>query len=427
MRDHTLFASCFTTAASRFFSVVALLFAVPAAGAMNEGEYVRGVLETGLDARILEAEADLARAETVSVGLWPNPSIEWERQPNPTEDRVVGGQHTLMASIPLVLSGRLGLEARAAARSADAAEARRERARAELRSEAVRTFGAALAAKRRREILHEAVAALDEMARIIGVREKAGEAAGYDRSRILLERASVDGELQAAVTEEQRASSSALRLLGSQNSTLDLDDTLVPPRPTADISALVAAIETSRADLDALRLDRESAELAGRAASRAWIPDPTLGAGALILEDAQHGESVGAVVGLSITLPLFDRGQGDKARAVAARSLAVVRYNRLLQAARTDLTAAAESLRARRSRLQHFREDVLARAKEVQGIAAAGYRGGGVELLAVVDAERSMREAELAEVARELEVREAENDLQLISGAYDRADTGSVR
>lgn len=407
--------------------MVALLIAVPAAGAMNEGEYVRSVLEAGLDARVLEAEADLARAETVSVGLWPNPSIEWERQPNPTEDRVVGGQHTLVASIPLVLSGRLGLEARAAARSADAAEARRERARAELRSEAVRTFGAALAAKRRRQILHEAVAALDEMARIIGVREKAGEAAGYDRSRILLERASVDSELKAAVTEEQRASSNALRLLGSQTSTPDLEDTLVPSRPTADIAALVAAIETNRADLEALRLDRQSAELSGRAASRAWIPDPTLGAGALILEDAQHGEAVGAVVGLSFTLPLFDRGQGDKARADAARALAVARYNRLLQAARTDLTAAAESLRARRTRLQHFREDVLARAKEVQGIAAAGYRGGGVDLLVVVDAERSMREAELAEVARELEVREAENDLQLISGAYDRADTGSVR
>jgi cobalt-zinc-cadmium efflux system outer membrane protein len=427
LRDESLFVSRSTTAASRFLLVVALLIAAPAAGAMSEAEYVRRVLETGLDARVLEAEAGLARAEAVSVGIWPNPSIGWERQPNPTEDRVVGGQHTLVASIPLVLSGRLGLEARAAARSADAAEARRERARAELRSEALRAFGTALAATRRREILHKAVAALDEMARIIGVRERAGEAAGYDRARILLERASVDSEVKAAVTEEQRARTSALRLLGSQDSSLDLDETLVPARPTADIAALVSAIETSRADLEALRLDKESAELSRRAASRAWIPDPTVGAGALILEDAQHGDAVGAVVGLSITMPLFDHGQGDRARAEAARTLAVARYNRLLQAARTDLTLAAESLRARRAQLQHFREDVLARAKEVQGIAAAGYRGGGVDLLAVVDAERSMREAELAEVAHELEVREAENNLQLISGAYDHAETGSVR
>lgn len=406
--------------------VAALLIAAPAAGAMSEVEYVRRVLETGLDARVLEAETGLARAESASAGLWPNPSIEWERQPNPTEDRVVGGQHTLVASIPLVLSGRLNLEARAAARSADAAEARRDRARAELRSEAVRAFGTALAAKRRREILQKAVAALDEMARIVGVREKAGEAAGYDRARILLERASVDGESKAAVAEERRAFVSAQRLLGSEDAAVVLEDTLVPARPTADIAALVSAIETSRADLEALRFDKESAELSGRAASRAWIPDPTVGAGALVLEDAHHGDAVGAVVGLSITLPLFDRGQGDKARADAARTLAVARYNRLLQAARTDLAAAAESLRARRTQLRHFREDVLARAREVQGIAAAGYRGGGVDLLAVVDAERAMREAELAEVALGLEVRDAENGLQLISGAYDRADTGSV-
>lgn len=427
MRDDSLFASHPTTAASSLLMFVVLLIAAPAAAAMDEAEYVRRVLDTGLDARVLEAEADLARAQTVSVGLWPDPSIQWERQPNPTEDQVVGGQHTLMASIPLVLSGRLGLEARAAARSADAAAARRERARAELRSEAVRAFATALGAIRRREILQKAVAALDEMARIIGVREKAGEAAGYDRARILLERASVDSELKTAVMEEQRASASALRLLGSQDSTLDLDDTLVPARPTADIAALVSAIETSRADLEALRLDRQSAELSGRAASRAWIPDPTIGAGALILEDARRGDAVGGVVGLSITLPLFDRGQGDKARADAARTLAVARYERLLHAARSDLTAAAESLRARRVRFQHFRADVLARAREVQRIAAAGYRGGGVELLAVVDAERAVREAELTEVALGLELRDAENDLQLISGAYDRADSGKLR
>lgn len=65
MRDNSLFASQSTTAASRLLLVVALLIAAPAAGAMSEAEYVRRVLETGLDARILEAEAGLARAELV--------------------------------------------------------------------------------------------------------------------------------------------------------------------------------------------------------------------------------------------------------------------------------------------------------------------------------------------------------------------------
>lgn len=63
--------------------------------AMREDEYVARVVDAGLDSRVLQAQAELSRAESVGVALWPNPSIEWERQPNPTDDRVVGGQHAI--------------------------------------------------------------------------------------------------------------------------------------------------------------------------------------------------------------------------------------------------------------------------------------------------------------------------------------------
>jgi outer membrane protein TolC len=120
-------------------------------------------------------------------------------------------------------------------------------------------------------------------------------------------------------------------------------------------------------------------------------------------------------------VPLFDRGQGERARAEAQRSLAVARYARLLQAARSELTLAAETLRTRRTRLLLHRDDVLMPARELRGSAAAGYRGGEMDLLALVDAERNAREAELAAITLALEVREAETRLLLVSGAFDNA------
>jgi cobalt-zinc-cadmium efflux system outer membrane protein len=410
-----------TIAGSTFALVLSLVLSPVASAAMREDEYVARVLSAGLDARVLQAEADLARAEAVGAGLWPSPSIEWERQPNPTEDRVVGGQHTIVASIPLVLSGRLGLEASAADRSADAAEARRDRARAEIRSEATLAFASVIAATERMAVFADSLAALDELSRIIARREEAGEASGYERSRISLERGLAANEREAADIESQQALANALRLLGPDVSRVDLAGSVVPERSAPDVGQLLDSLEIARADLAAIRLDKESAELAGRAASRRWIPDPAIRAGALVLEDAQHGEAVGGVVGLQIEVPLFDRGQGERARAEAQRSLAVARYARLLQAARSELTLAAETLRTRRTRLLLHRDDVLMPARELRGSAAAGYRGGEMDLLALVDAERNAREAELAAITLALEVREAETRLLLVSGAFDNA------
>ncbi|MGQ0508308.1 MAG: TolC family protein [Myxococcaceae bacterium] len=388
---------------------------------LTESEYVERVLEASLEAKVLEAEAALARAESVGAGVWPNPSVEWERQPNPTEDQVVGAQHVFVASIPLVLSGRLGLEADSATRGAEAGEARWTRARAELRREATLAFASVLAAAERRALLQRSLSTLQGLTRVIEAREKAGEAAGYDRTRITLERAVVEDELRAATLEERRAKRTALRLLGPGVVELPrLSGELAPKRAMPDTAVLLREL-ASRSDLKALKLDEESAELAKRAAARSWIPELSVTAGALLLEAAQPSARTGYVVGLGIPLPLFDRGQGPRARAEARQKLAVARYERLLRVARVELAATVDELAARRERLERHTSDVLARAEELRTITAAGYRGGSADLLALVDAERVAREAGLTAVHLTFEVNTSEAELLLIAGAYDAA------
>lgn len=405
-------------------SIALLLLAGSAAAQapLTEEQYVQRVLAASLEARVAEAEAALGRAEAVGAGLWPNPGLEWQRERAGSGRRAGESQDVLLASIPLVLSGRLGLEAEAAKRAAQAADARLVRARAELRHEATRAFAEVLGAQQRRIILEESIAELRRLAEAIAVRVRAGEAAGYERLRIEVEAAAVEDGLRGALLDERQVQANALRLLGPEVKALPpLQGALAPAREVPDGATLLAELEARRADLRALTLEAQGAESARRAAGRGWIPEPTVSAGAQLLDVGQEGSGVGYVVGISLTLPLFQRGQGGAARAEARQALAEARRASLLHAARSQLTTALDVVAARRERLVRHREDVLARAEELRRISATAYRGGSSDLLVLVDAERAAREARLTSVELSMAVVAAEADLLLLAGTFDGA------
>jgi cobalt-zinc-cadmium efflux system outer membrane protein len=210
--------------------------------------------------------------------------------------------------------------------------------------------------------------------------------------------------------------------------------TVLPPfegsleveRPLPDGASLLAQLEERRGDVRALGLEASGADADRRAAGRGWIPEPSLRAGAQFLDVGLPGAGAGYVVGVGLPLPLFDRQQGEAARAEARRGLAEARRAALLHEARTRLAAVLEVVSGRRERLARHRAEVLGRARELRQIAATAYRGGGADLLVLVDAERAAREARLTTVERVVSLVEAETDLLLLAGAYDGATPRSA-
>lgn len=393
---------------------------------LTEAQYVERVLAGSLEARVAEAQVALGHAEAVGVGLWPNPSLIWDREQATFGAGEVVGQDILALSIPLVLSGRLSLESRSAALGAQAAEARLARARGELRHEASQAFSAALAAQERQAVLEESLSHLRRLAEAIAVRERAGEAAGYERLRMELEVATLEDVLRGATLEAWQARARAQRLLGPGAPELPaLQGPLAPERALPPVEALWAELERRRADARALELEAQQAQAASQAAARAWIPEPTLRAGAQLLNPGQPGAGTGYVAGLTLPLPLFERWQGEEARARARQQLAESRRAALLHAARSRLAEVLEEVARRRERRRTHREAVLARAEELRRIAEAAYQGGSADLLVLVDAERTAREARLTAIALSLAAAEAEADLFLLSGAWDGAAPGS--
>lgn len=404
---------------------------VPAQAApasLDERQYVAEVLRVGLDARVVDAEAALGRAEAVGVGAWPNPGVSWARESARSQPGAFGTQDIFALSLTLVPSGRLGLERQAAAKTVDAALARRARARAQLRHEAVAVFYAAVGAAERRVALAASRDRGARLAQVIATREKAGEASGYDRIRIGLESAAIEDLLRGVALAEKRATAAALALLGPEYDRLPkLEGSVGAGPPPVETRALAQALETRRADLQALRHDADAAETARQAAARGWIPDVTLSGGVQLLDAGRPNETRGYVAGVGVTLPFFQRRQGEGARAEAQQSLAEARRASLTREATAILATAIAESEGRRARLEAHRAEVLARAEELQQIAATAYRGGAAELLVLVDAERAGREARTAAIDLALAVIEADNDLALLAGTYDATETRSSK
>ncbi|HEY0709812.1 MAG TPA: TolC family protein [Polyangia bacterium] len=391
---------------------------------MDVGRYVEAVLSASLSARVADAEMAVARADGAGVGAWANPTLGWQREaagagassgPAVTQD-------IFALSWTLALSGRLGLERQAARMGADAATATRLRVREELRYEARRRFHSVLAASERRGVFESSVAALRALEANIAARERAGDASGYDRLRMSVEVGAVEGLARGAAIEERTAKAMALGLLGPDVKVLppfigSLAGSLAEVTPERPDPATLRALEERRPDLRALTLEAQAAEVAERAAARSWIPDPTIVAGAQVLDAGRPEEKRGYVVGLELPFPIFQRRQGEQARAAARRTLSEAKRAALTREIGGRVDALVEEVAARQARLAAHRSQVLLPAEELRRIAHSAYRGGASDLLVLVDAERAAREARLTAVLFAEELAEAVSQLSLLTGA----------
>jgi outer membrane protein, heavy metal efflux system len=381
--------------------------------------YVERVLADGLAARVHAAEVGLAEAEASTVGLWPNPSAELSRQANAVGVRAGESQDQLLVSVPLALSGRLGLLRDAAHKSAEATRARSAHARAGLRHAATAAFLEVSAARGRVDVDRRTLRALAAALDVMSARERAGEAAGYDQLRLELEKRRLEDRLAADLAQEERATERARALLGPQSSGVALGaHDLTAPLDAADAGAL-----EGRGDIAALVLDRAAAELAAGAADRMLIPEPTLFGGANVLDLGRSEMGLAYAVGVELPIPVFDRGQGDRARARARRSLVEAEHAALVHSARARLETASRERAAREARAREHDAEIVVRADELLQMAMLVYRSGGADLRALVEAEHLHQEARQASIDLHLAARLAENDALLLSGAYDTQGT----
>ena len=127
--------------------------------------------------RAIRAGIDVARADVLAAGRWPNPRLTFDRE------SVAGvTENVTMVAQALPVTGRRGLEVQAASALVDASSNRSDdalrRARADLRL----AFAQLAAAQIRERELAAAHARLSGLADVLAKREAAGDAAGGHRT-----------------------------------------------------------------------------------------------------------------------------------------------------------------------------------------------------------------------------------------------------
>lgn len=378
---------------------------------LTEATALQRLSESSPRVRAIRATIDLARADVLAAGRWPNPRVTVDR-----ESVARATEYLTMVGQLLPISGQRGLQVRAASALADAASSRTDdavrRARADLRL----AFAQLLAAQVRERELTSARDRLREFVEVLARREAAGDAAGFDRLRAEREAFDVEADRAAAATERIRAQAALAGFFGEPIDPASIV-AVAPPAPRSPlpaVHALVEHAESTRGEVAALLKEIDAARFSLRAADRRRIPEPDVVAGTKSSSLGAGG--LGSVVMVEAAIPLFDRGSVERASARARANQAEASIAVFRAVLRAEIAALHAAVLERRETAASYRSRAMSSADEIQRIAQVSYDAGERTILEVLDAYRTGATARVRQAALDEVVRQAEIELEYVSG-----------
>jgi cobalt-zinc-cadmium efflux system outer membrane protein len=383
---------------------------------LDEADVIRLAADRAPASAIAAAMNELAEARSRTAGLLPNPSVDWAREMVDTGPIAgQGSQDIVMAVVPIDIARPMSARSRVASESAWL-RAQASLSRTDAILQALLAYYDVVVAKRRVAVRSGAVQNLEEAARVLTRREEVGTASGYESTRL-----AVEGELVRSRLAEARGSLEAAKarlgaLLGIRSAEVRVTTDLSLWSPS-DAAALPRSTRTPTAVAQA----RESERLANEASDRAswaWLPAFEIGAGLKRANNAGADSGYGYALGASLSIPLFDHGQSERAEADAGRTLARARAEALKRTLDAEAEGALARFRTVRQELDRFRTktsddvDVLLRA------AQGGYREGERTIVELLDAQRARTQVAERRLDLFSKAKRAEAELRAATGAF---------
>lgn len=377
---------------------------------------------------IADAQTAQARARRTQAVAIPDPqfgvSFEQARGvfggggPNA---KVVGATLTIPFPDKFRLLGRQGT---ADVRSAEFDATRVRQLVAAQTSQAYDTL---LGAARRRRDLLETQALSQDFVKKTEARFNAGTAPKLDLIRARVDLAQAETQLIANERDLANARASLNRLLGRPlDAPLAAADTLVVPRPPPELAQLESAALANRPELAGLRQQQVGAQAAIGLAREYWFPDLIVG---ISRDYADPGPGV-ITTGVALPLPLFfwQHSHGEIAETRARARELTATYRDAEAAIGQDVRAAYATAAAAVRQAVFLRDELLPSAREAFRIASASYGLGGSSALDVLDARRTLLDAQSQYTDALTAANTARADLErAVGGPLDPLDTGETR
>jgi cobalt-zinc-cadmium efflux system outer membrane protein len=179
---------------------------------------------------------------------------------------------------------------------------------------------------------------------------------------------------------------------------------------------LVQQALSNRAEFRAQSARLTQLNLEQQAAQRLRIPEPVVTGGLKRTQVGPGLNNTGAVIGVSVTLPLFNKGQTEVVRLGAEQERIQAQRDLLTQNVKAVLSGAYEVYTTRRAALDAFHIATGDSGNELLRVARIGYEEGELGILQLLDAYRLKRQTALRRLELELAVKESEIEVSRAAG-----------
>jgi outer membrane protein, heavy metal efflux system len=356
--------------------------------------------------KLLEERSPRTAADRASIAVAAADRITAQTLPNPTLSyggvHLVSGlstgattQHQVVVEQPLLLFHQRQARLDAADTNVKAEEARVAEALAGRRLAVRQTFASLLSRQEQLQVVQESLTNLERVQQLVRGRAAAGDRSQYEVLRIETETESLRVQSMNAATDVEDVSGQLAALLGLPGWSPRAVGALEVGTVSTDVEELWGTAERRRPSLVALRQQQAAARSGFFLARRERLPVPALSGGTQTTRDV-NGTS--AIVGFSVPLLFFDHNQGAVAKATAQIDAADLSIQAGLAEARAEIERAATVLKKRRDALHVFEGAVSERVPTLRRMAEDAYREGSADILELLDANRSLRDFQLARV-----------------------------
>jgi cobalt-zinc-cadmium efflux system outer membrane protein len=334
-----------------------------------------------------------AQGRALKAGLYPNPTIGVVL--DEVGDRLgPGGTNTLpLVTQEIVTAKKLSLARAMANREKTQAELALTQRKYELVAEIRSTYFDVLAADRRVQILTDLVKLATQSYEQTETLLKAKRASELDLLQMRVELNRARAEQDAAEKERDAAWRRLAAVTGvPELLATRIDGSLDAPLPEYDIDVAQEYIIEAHPEVAAARVAVDRAELALRRARAGAIPNVTIGAGYVRQNQNQSNDWTPQV---SMPFPLWNRNQGDKLAAQAEIGQAMQGVARVQLALSERLATAFGRYAPAKKRAERYRDSILPDSQKTYQLSLQAFQGGQFEYLRVLQAQRSLFEANL--------------------------------
>src|SRR5215510_6885479 len=218
----------------------------------------------------------------------------------------------------------------------------------------------------------------------------AGEISGLDLERVEVEKLKFDTDLANSERDYEVALRDLRLVLGGDYRVMDIEvaGTIDYEPYQFSFTELRDKALAERPDLKAAQLSERAADANIRLQNAQRIPDLTVGGG---VDQVPAGTS-SFTFGVGIELPVSNRNQGERAKALIAKKQAQNQTQLVTNQVRSDVDKAMVAFEMQSRRVNLYRSGVITKVNDIQDKTQIALKAGESSTLELLDAIRTRRE-----------------------------------